>query len=121
MAINSNLFLVKIYPRLLISGSKLCHQQDGRSFHFGIRKYPVCARCTGIYVGQLIGIVLYFTYVPSLYLCLAIAIPMIVDGFTQLRTSYESTNNRRLITGLLFGYAITTIAIYCIIEIANKF
>lgn len=117
MAINSNLFLVKIYPRLLISGSKVCHQQDRRSFHFGIRKYPVCARCTGIYAGQLIGIVLYFTYVPSLYLCLALAIPMIVDGFTQLRTSYESTNNRRLITGLLFGYAAISVVIQIITRV----
>ncbi len=125
MVTNSNPFITRIYPKLLITGNKVCHQLDDRSYHFGVRKFPVCARCTGIYIGQLLGIVLYFAYIPSLkpslYLCLALAIPMIVDGITQLRSKYESTNNRRLITGLLFGYAIVTIAIYCINEIANKF
>lgn len=33
-------------------------------------------------------------------------LPMILDGGVQLVTSYESTNLRRFITGMLFGYAL---------------
>jgi Predicted membrane protein (DUF2085) len=32
-------------------GSLICHQQAGRSFHLWGVQLPVCARCTGIYVG----------------------------------------------------------------------
>ncbi len=38
-------------------------------------------------------------------------IPMLLDGIIQLRTTYESTNWKRLLTGLLFGYAITTLLV----------
>ena len=32
-------------------GSFLCHQRPERSFHLWSAQMPVCARCTGIYVG----------------------------------------------------------------------
>jgi len=32
-------------------GSAICHQLPARSFHLGAAQLPVCARCTGIYVG----------------------------------------------------------------------
>jgi uncharacterized membrane protein len=32
-------------------GSVLCHQRPERSFHLWSVQLPVCARCTGIYVG----------------------------------------------------------------------
>ena len=31
---------------------------------------------------------------------------MVADGVIQARTSYESTNPRRFVTGLLFGYGL---------------
>ena len=33
-------------------------------------------------------------------------IPMVLDGGMQQATAYESTNFRRLVTGMLFGYGI---------------
>lgn len=33
----------------------------------------------------------------------ALATPMVIDGVAQLVTKYESTNRRRLTTGVLFG------------------
>ncbi len=32
-------------------GSVICHQIDVRSFHLWSAQLPVCARCTGIYIG----------------------------------------------------------------------
>jgi len=36
-------------------GSAICHQLPERSFHLWRAQMPVCARCTGIYVGAVIG------------------------------------------------------------------
>ena len=33
------------------AGSFICHQLPARSFHSWSAQWPVCARCTGIYVG----------------------------------------------------------------------
>src|SRR5262249_48603176 len=38
-------------------GSAVCHQIDTRSFHLWQRQLPVCARCTGIYVGAAVAAV----------------------------------------------------------------
>jgi len=35
-------------------GSVICHQIDVRSFHLWSAPLPVCARCTGIYIGAAI-------------------------------------------------------------------
>lgn len=35
-----------------------------------------------------------------------LALPLVIDGLAQLMTRYESTNRRRLFTGLLFGFAV---------------
>lgn len=39
-------------------GHVLCHQQPARSFSWGGQPWPVCARCTGIYVGAAVGVLL---------------------------------------------------------------
>jgi uncharacterized membrane protein len=36
-------------------GAHICHQRPERSFHVNLAQLPVCARCTGIYVGAAIG------------------------------------------------------------------
>jgi uncharacterized membrane protein len=37
-------------------GSLVCHQRPERSFHLGLGQLPVCARCTGLYLGAAIGL-----------------------------------------------------------------
>jgi uncharacterized membrane protein len=36
-------------------GSFICHQRPERSFHLWTAQLPVCARCTGIYVGAAVA------------------------------------------------------------------
>jgi hypothetical protein len=39
-----------------LTGSFICHQRPERSFHADGVQYPVCARCTGLYVGAPFGL-----------------------------------------------------------------
>ena len=38
-------------------------------------------------------------------------LPLVLDGTIQKVTSYESTNIRRLITGLMYGYALSSLIV----------
>ena len=83
-----------------------CHQMESRSFLFHDYQYPLCARCTGITIGYLIGLFLFLVNIrinPGLLLLMCL--PCAVDGLVQKFTAYESNNIKRLITGLLIGIA----------------
>ena len=41
-----------------VAGSVVCHQQASRSFHLDETQFPVCARCTGLYAGAPLGLLL---------------------------------------------------------------
>ena len=43
---------------------------------------------------------------PDGKLCLWLLLPLVLDGGIQRLTRYESGNIRRLLTGILFGYAL---------------
>ncbi len=86
-----------------------CHRKPERSFFFHGRQAPVCARCTGELVGIPVGLVSCFFLLPPWWVAALLMVPMVVDGFLQLLTKYESTNPRRFLTGLLFGYALFTL------------
>lgn len=38
-------------------GYAVCHRIDARSFFMGDRQMPLCARCTGMYLGAVIGVI----------------------------------------------------------------
>jgi len=38
-----------------LSGGLVCHQRDDRSFHTHGVKWPVCARCSGLYLAAPLG------------------------------------------------------------------
>jgi len=40
-------------------GSVICHQRPERSFYLWSHQMPVCARCTGIYVGAAVAVLLF--------------------------------------------------------------
>ena len=88
-----------------------CHCMDSRSFHIKGKKFPICARCTGELVGIIIGAVMYIFIKPSVFICFLILLPMIIDGFLQSLTKYESNNIKRFVTGLFFGYGFISLII----------
>lgn len=88
-----------------------CHCRADRSFFWKGRQFPICARCTGELVGMLGAVVLLWFFMPPLWLTLVMMVPMIADGFIQLKTRYESTNIRRLLTGIPFGYSLVALIV----------
>jgi uncharacterized membrane protein len=84
----------------------ICHRIPERTFKINNRYFPVCSRCTGIYI----GFFLFFiqNYIFSLYLTplfgFIMIIPMFIDGTTQFFGFRKSNNKLRLITGLIAGY-----------------
>jgi uncharacterized membrane protein len=102
-------------------GSLVCHQRPERTLLVGGRYLPVCARDTGAFLGLLLGYALLLSLrkkeakgPPNLILTLAMLIPMLVDSFGQMLGFWISTNDIRLITGLLFGAALAPFLIYAI-------
>ena len=83
-----------------------CHCRKDRSFHYKGEQFPICARCTGELVGMLISAFSCFFFRLPLGIVCLIMVPMVVDGFVQRFTSYESNTRRRFITGFLFGFGL---------------
>lgn len=96
-----------------------CHCRSDRSFHYNGKKFPICSRCTGELAGILISCATYGFFKPSIYIACILMIPMVIDGFSQLLTSYESRNNRRFLSGIMFGYAFAFLIITSIEIVYN--
>jgi uncharacterized membrane protein len=98
-------------------GYGLCHQLPERSFFGGGVQVPVCARDTGIYFGVVISFALISALhrgsrplglpTPAGWVMIALMIgAMALDGVTEYSGLRPTTNELRLITGLLSGFAI---------------
>lgn len=107
-------------------GYAVCHQLPARSFHLAGQPLPLCARCTGIYLGTLFGIVgmilmrrHHSTELPPTALLLTLltfTVLMGVDGinsylsfFPKLPHLYEPQNWLRLTTGTLHGLTMSAL------------
>jgi len=110
-----------LWNKLLAVGSAVCHQDPAHSFYVFGRQMPLCARCTGMYLGALLSLAFLFrqgklggipprkvlTPLGLLFLLFAL------DGLNSLAASlglgwnfYETTNLTRLVTGTGAGLVI---------------
>ena len=117
-------------------GDVNCHQKSERSWEVNNNQLPVCTRDVGIFCGLFIGGVVFsrrgwnrwtvrdtcLSLLPEKMLhdvyaknrrtllwlgCgMVLCLPLIFDGFLQLLTSYESTNFKRVLTGIPFGFGL---------------
>lgn len=111
--ISSNKHFEDISDNVRIVSRFFCHRIPERTFQIKGRYFPVCSRCTGLYIGAfLYFIYVYFNYVNYSLLLILIAVlitlPTILDGLTQFIASRESNNFLRFSTGLSggIGFAI---------------
>jgi uncharacterized membrane protein len=97
-------------------GHAICHQLNERSLQISGEVLSVCARDTGIYIG-IFSTLLYLhlfkrkanNTIPSIrvsFLLLLFLVPLLIDGFGSYMHLFESTNTRRLVTGISFGFAL---------------
>lgn len=88
----------------------MCHGRIERSLELFDVPMPICARCAGIYLGMLFGI-LAFPAVLRLrervmrVVAFVAVTPLAIDGLTQLSGLRESTNELRIVTGVIAGFA----------------
>lgn len=112
-------------------GYAVCHRIDVRSFHLGIQQLPLCARCTGQYVGAMIGLLFQVLYArrrsgfPPRWILIfmgLLGLAYVVDGlnsylymppfltaFPEMPHLYEPSNALRLLTGTNMGLALSII------------
>lgn len=109
-------------------GYAICHRIAARSFHAHDRALPLCARCTGLYLGVWVGLGMALArgrgraarLPPVRVLAVLVLLGMlyVADGlnsylslFDFYTPLYQPHNTLRLLTGLGFGLGLITIAL----------
>jgi uncharacterized membrane protein len=106
-------------------GYAVCHRIEARSFHVHGRQMPLCARCTGMYLGAMLGLVYLSittprrTGLPPLKVMILLGFFVAafgIDGvnsylhfFPGFKGLYEPQNWLRLVTGTGIGIAISAL------------
>ena len=107
--------------------SRICHQNDARSFHVEGEKSGVCIRCSAIYFGFLAGLLLIplsgalkRKRIPKPMLMIAVIIPMFIDVVLNATGLHASTTITRVATGLLFGGVMPWCIVPLLIEACSQ-
>lgn len=122
---------VEVPPSTLLGkadaiGYAICHRIPERSFFLNGRQLPLCARCTGTFLGAMLGVGALLLYgrqraarlpsVPILGLMVLFVALWAFDGLNSYLTFfpgaphlYEPQNWLRMTTGLLNGLALITL------------
>lgn len=87
-------------------GALVCHQKPERSFHLWTAQLPVCARCTGIYVGAVLGLVLRSGRT-SRTLLIAAVVPTAATLVFEWTTGIMPSNAIRFAAGLPLGMVVS--------------
>jgi len=101
----------KTHQKLMNIFASSCHQLPERSFFFKKWQFPVCARCTGTYIGNVLAVICAFFFIPRPeYLLVGCAV-ILTDWLVQFTGIRDSTNPRRLLTGIVGGYSLMSLLI----------
>ena len=92
---------------------RVCHQIPERAFYIEGHPFAVCARCTGIYVGFGVGVLIYPLVrslsrgdAPERRWLLFAVIPTVLDFALGLFNLLENTHLSRTLTGTLLGAVV---------------
>jgi uncharacterized membrane protein len=88
----------------------LCHQIPERSYFVDGHQFAVCARCTGVYGGFTLMLLLYplisslkNTVTPPRSWLILSTVPLVVDVSVNFFGVWQNTHTSRLLTGALVG------------------
>jgi uncharacterized membrane protein len=104
------------------AGSIVCHQLPERSLHIAGVQLPVCARCTGLYVGGVVGIVVWLArarrplpHASARRALMIAAAPTLVTVITAAAGWWDPGNILRaalaMPLGLIVGAVVTAVAV----------
>ena len=108
--------------------SHACHQQPERSFFIAGQPFAVCARCTGLYIGFVL-IVLLYPLLTSLrrtdppqrkWLFLSV-VPLAIDFGLGFLGIWENTRASRFLTGALLGGVVVFYVMPALAELSQRF
>ena len=107
--------------------SYICHQMPSRSFFIEGEEFGVCSRCFGVYLGLLVGFLVYPLWrtideiepLPRFWLFLSL-VPIGIDWTLGVLDIWENTFATRLITGLILGMACATFMVPALVEITRN-
>ncbi len=116
-------FAVAIYKTF----SFVCHQIPERSFHLLGNKFGVCSRCTGIYSGLAIAVLIYplvrsfeNTQTPDLVWLFVAAAPLAIDWSLGYFSIWQNNHASRFATGFLLGAATVFYILPGLIELSSR-
>jgi len=105
----------------------LCHQLPERSFFIAGHQLAVCARCTGLYVGFVLVLMLYplvrslrVTTTPDRKFLFWAAVPLVVDFSLTFFGIWENTHTSRFLTGLLLGGVTVLYVVPGMVELSQR-
>lgn len=93
-------------------GALVCHQIPERSFHLGSVQLPVCARCTGLYVGGIVGLAAWLLVRQRLrattarYAIVIGALPTLVTVGTAMLGWWDPNNVWRALSAAPLGVTV---------------
>jgi uncharacterized membrane protein len=102
----------------------VCHRIAARSFYIGDRQMPLCARCTGMYLGAMVGLLYQMRLgrrggMPSTKIAIVLGFFFVafgIDGvnsylhfFPNAPSLYEPQNWLRLVTGTGLGIGMACV------------
>jgi len=105
-------------------GYAVCHRIPERSFQIGDRSFSMCARCSGLFLGAVLGLVFHLLNgrrgrmppVRSLIILGILALLWVLDGVNSflmllpnINLLYQTQNWTRLVTGTGMGLAISAV------------
>ena len=96
-----------------LAGSVVCHQLPDRSFHISGIQFPVCARCTGLYLGAAMGMValgaapsISISFSRARRLLIVTAIPTVLTLATAWLGVWDPPNAVRASLALPLGFSV---------------
>jgi uncharacterized membrane protein len=108
--------------------SYLCHQLPERSLHLEGRKLAVCSRCTGLYFGFALSVLLYplarslkRVDTPHIGWLLLATVPIIVDWALGATGVWDNTHLSRFLTGALFSVTAAVYVVPGLVDLAQSF